>query len=444
MNFQYTFPPMEEYTMSTGMRVIWLPDFRHPVITVTLQIPVGRFYDPFSSEGTAELTASLMLKGPKSLSSEAFAEIFENAGATVFADVKDEYIIIGVRMLKKAADTIVPLFWEMITDSVLDAREFSRLKKEMITGLRAEFADPATLANRHFYAELFGATHPAGRNHTLDTVKHVSLEQIIKFCNDYITPQNSCLVVAGACELDTMKNQWEALFQTWKKEAHVLPANTHTVPDLQENRIRIIDKPELSQTTILLGHQGITELNMNKVPLAIANYILGGGNFSSRLMARIRTETGRTYGIASQLSSMKNYGLFTIGTSTQNNQLQGVISSILDVYATFMHDGPTESEIEKAKQFATGNMAFELEGLNNIVEKLVWLRFYGRENSYIEQFNSMIEPIDCSAVKDALQEDFASQHFVIIAVGRKTEIAGQLEQFGTSRFFKCRDNPLKN
>ncbi len=443
MDFHYTFPAIDEQVLSNGIRTVWLPDFRHQVLTVTLQIPSGRFFDSAGFEGTAELTAGLMLKGPSSLTSEEFAEKLEHAGATLFADVKEEYTIIGVRILFREADTIVPLFWEMVTEPSLDAKEFNRLKKEMLTGLQAEFADPSILANRHFNAALFGYQHPAGRNRSMETVKRITLAQVTEFYTKVIGPVNCCLVVAGACTIEDMKNRWEHLFENWHKSSDKDSKQNHTVSVLTENRIRIIDKPEYSQATVILGHQGIPELHKNRIPLAIANYILGGGNFSSRLMARIRTETGKTYGINSQLNSLKHFGTFTIETSTQTGQLGDVIRSIVDVYTTFIHSGPTEEEIKKAKQFVLGNMAFELEGLNNVVEKLLWLRFYGRENSYIENFSSLINPIDANLISQVLQSDFAFSHFVIVAVGRETEITAQLKEFGSPKYFKPRDNPFR-
>ena len=441
---KFRFPPMEEYTLSNGMSIIWLQSFIQPVLTVTLQLPVGRHYDPVGLEGTTELCVSLMLKGIPSLTSEDFTQKFEQVGASLFVDAKEDYIIFGVRMLNRAANEILPFFWEMICNPAFDNNEFKRLKKEMITGLRAEYSDPSALASRHFCAELFGPLHPGGRNHSINSVKGVTLEQVKEFYKTYIRPQKSLLIVAGAREVPQMQKDWEKLFAAWSKEEKQLPGIDKTIPQLKENRIRIVDKPELSQTTVLIGYPSICELHEKKVALAVANFIFGGGNFSSRLMKRIRTETGRTYSISSVLSTHKEYGVFTIATSTQNSKLEGVISSIFDAYRDFVKAGATESEIEKAKQFAIGNMAFELEGINSIIEKLLWLRFYGRENSYIESYESLISPLNAVEIKDALQKHFTSENFVIVAAGKKSETLSQLETFGSVHAFHYQADPIVN
>jgi DNA-directed RNA polymerase len=273
-------------------------------------------------------------------------------------------------------------------------------------------------------------------------VKGITLEHIKEYFKTFVSPQKSQLIVAGACETADMKGQWEKLFESWGTRADLPSEPEKKQPVLTENRIRIIDKPEYSQTTLIIGHPGIHELHEQKVTLAVANFIFGGGNFSSRLMKRMRTETGRTYSIASALNSHKEYGVFTIATSTQNNQLESVINSVFDTYNNFVDNGATESEIEKAKQFAAGNMAFELEGLNNIVEKLLWLRFFGRDNSFIESYEKLFLPVNTTSIKEALQKDFSYKHFVIIAVGKKIEIEKQVEKFGSVRSFHYQANPL--
>lgn len=442
MTFTYTFPEITEQVMPNGMRMLWIPDFNQPVLTVSLQVPFGRLHDPVSCEGTAEATAQCMIKGVPFLTTEEFTEKFEHAGAMLHADVKDEYTVFGTRMLVKAADELVPLFWNMIINPAFEAKELRRIKKEMLTGLQTESADPNSLTRKHFYAELFGSSHPAGRYHSLQSIKRISSEGVKSFYELHSGPQESILVIAGAMDVAQMQTKWKDLFLAWQKETKRSESAINTIP-LNENRIRIIDKPDFSQTTLLLGHPAVTELHERKIALSLANYILGGGNFSSRLMARIRTETGQTYGIASNIHSHKRFGAFAILTATQNTQLKSVIMSIIDVYREFVEKSVSETELEKARQFALGSIAFELEGINNVVEKLLWLRFYNRGNAYIESLGEQIAQINSTLVKETLQKHFKYDSFVIIAVGKQKDITPQLEHLGSIWHFHARENPLR-
>ena len=441
MTFEYTFPPMKEYVLANGLRIIWLSEFTHPVITITLQIPIGKMHDPVSLEGISDLTVNLMSKASQSLPSEQFSEKFENAGVSLHTDTREEYLIFGARMLYNVSEDIIPHFWEMIVNPAFDKNDFKQVKKEMITGLKVEFSNNEIIANRHFFAQLFGSSHFAGRAVTLNSVKKINIMHVKDFYENYIAPQDSILIVAGALSVENMQKTWEKLFSGWEKKNLPKFPNNNSIPSLKSNKIRLINKPEYSQTTVLLGHESINELHRDKVSLAVANYILGGGNFSSRLMAEIRSATGQTYGINSQLLCLKNYGIFTISTSTQNHQLKSVLTSIMDVYKKFVETGPTENEIEKAKQFASGNMAFELEGLNSVVEKLLWLRFFRRDNSYLEQYESLILPVSQDQILNSLHNQFKSDNFVIIAVGKRNEIQSQLESFGKIAYYSGHESP---
>ena len=88
-------------------------------------------------------------------------------------------------------------------------------------------------------------------------------------------------------------------------------------------------------------------------------------------------------------------------------------------------------------------MAFELEGIYNIVEKLLWLRFYERENSYIETYESHLEQINDRTLLESVQKYLKHENFVIVAVGRQNEILEQLSEYGEVQCFKCRDNPVR-
>ena len=84
-------------------------------------------------------------------------------------------------------------------------------------------------------------------------------------------------------------------------------------------------------------------------------------------------------------------------------------------------------------------MAFQLEGIGNVVDKLLWLRFYGRPNGYIEHFEEIITAIDVTAVNDAIKKYLSPDGLVIVAVGKKSEVLPQLSSFGEVRQFHFRD-----
>jgi zinc protease len=130
-----------------------------------------------------------------------------------------------------------------------------------------------------------------------------------------------------------------------------------------------------------------------------------------------------------------------VSTATLSAQTAEVLTMIFTVYQDFASQGVTDQELAKAKQFATGNMAFQLEGIGNITEKLLWLRLYGRDNTYIERFGELIAAIDKNRVNEAIRKYVSSKHFAVVAVGKKTDLQPQLESFGNVVTIPFRADP---
>jgi zinc protease len=438
---QYRFPPVIEEKLANGLTVLWVMDHEQSGITLAFQVPAGDFSDPISFEGTAELCIACLCKGPASMTPEQFSEKFEYAGAGIFTEVGEENCIIGCRLMSKSFDTILPLFWQMLTAPGFGQKEISRLKREMITGLKAELSDPAAIADRHFSKLIFGSQHPAGRQSTIRSIKRNKKPHIIRFYDDHLSPQEACFVIAGDFDVDTMRKKWTGLLASWDKKSGQSPQRGREIEAPVSTVIRLVDKPDITQTSIMFGHTVPGELSDQRSELALANYILGGGNFSSRLMDHIRSKQGKTYQVSSQIACSRNFGVFTIATSTQNDQLASVLDTIQSVYRSFGENGVSAEEVQKAKQFAIGNMAFQLEGIVNVAEKLLWLRQFGRDISYIERFPEMIAAVSLDSVNAAVRRYLASRQYVLVAVGRKEQIIDCLKQNGPVHTVHFRKNP---
>lgn len=442
MNVQrYAFPPIREKLLANGLVLLLVEDHLQEGVTIGLQMPVGEFCDTPGREGTAELTIGMVLKGPASLTPEEFTEHFENIGAALFSEVGDEHCIIGCKFLGRHVHTVAPLFWEMITKPGFRDGEFTRLKREMSTGLQAETADPMSIANRHFTTLLCGKNHPAGRVQTRRSIKRISFSDVTSFYDSFFSPQGGVFIMAGDFDAEKMLVDLRPLLVSWNATRTKAPVIAGPLPPRLSTEIRLIDKPDLSQASLIIGHPVAGELNKKRNELALANYIIGGGNFSSRLMAHIRSKEGKTYGISSQISCNRDFGVFTIATSTQNSRTADMLASIMTVYRDVAAQGVTGDELTKAKQFAAGNMAFQLEGIVNIADKLLWLRQFGRDVSYIENFNDMIHSISLDSVNDAIKTFLASSHFAIAAVGGKDGLKAALAAYGTVHAVNFRDDP---
>ncbi len=441
MPFGYRFPPAHEEILSNGLRLMLVPHHEQEGVEIVLQVPVGRFADTRGKEGCAEMTVELMQRGTRECSAEAFSEAMEHVGSGLFAEVGDEYTVIGARMLARFMDRVLGLFWNAVTSPRLDPEELRRLSREHVTTLQAARSDPASLARRHFHAELCGPDHPMGRPRTQRSINSVTINDIRDFYTRHFHPRAATLLIVGDFDLQRVRQSWEERFAGWRPEGGKQPQSPLPLPNTTNSRVRLVNKPGLTQATIMLGHPVPGELDEDRLALSLANYILGGGNFSSRLTARVRAEQGKTYGIGSQISFGTTAGVFSIGTTTQSGQTLDVLRSVLEEYRKFGCEGPGEEELAKAREYAKGNLAIQLEGIGNIAEKLLWLRFFGRDNSHVELFDERVSCLDRGDVAEAVARHLSSPAFAIVVVGGKSAVFPGLERFGEVKTVGFRSDP---
>ena len=70
-----------------------------------------------------------------------------------------------------------------------------------------------------------------------------------------------------------------------------------------------IHKMQTPQTSVVFGHPGVSRKDDVFFALRIANYVLGGGGFQSRLYKNIREKRGLVYSVYSYLLSYENDGV---------------------------------------------------------------------------------------------------------------------------------------
>ncbi len=122
------------------------------------------------------------------------------------------------------------------------------------------------------------------------------------------------------------------LWGAWPGRGPASPPYTAVPEHLCAPGIYLLDRPDLTQSEIRVGHLGLPRAHPDYFPLKLANYILGEGGFSSRLMARIRSDLGFTYGIRSSFSFRRAPGPFIVSTFTPAENTAQVVKEIRAVH----------------------------------------------------------------------------------------------------------------
>ena len=312
-------------------------------------------------------------------------------------------------------DTATNLLGMIINQPRFPQDAFYRERSQLLATIAQAEDSPDDLANQAFFQELY-QDHPYAHpiNGTAKTVRAIQPWQPRNFYQQYFNGANATLIMVG----DITPTQAHALAD---KLVGALPSGSPapTIPQPSPPAQTIHTKIPFtaSQTTIRIGQLGINHQSPQYFPLLVANYILGGNSIVSELGQAIREKRGWSYNVNSALMPMPGAGPFVISLSTSQHHAKQAIQRIEKTLAHFKAHGPTQKELQAAKQYLTGSFAVSLASNNNIALMLLKLEVYHLPHDFLDTYTAHIEHVTQQTIKHAIQELLATEHLVTVEVG---------------------------
>ena len=406
------------FKLSNGLEV-WVVERRVlPFAVFKLVVPAGSVFDPDKKAGLAYLTANMIGEGAKGLSAEEISERFEFMGADFDSSCGRDYATFSLRVTTRFLDEGLKLFAKVLLEPTFPPQEFVRVKNEVVGEIMKDHEDPGYVASEKF-AEVIYGNHPYHRppKGYVDTVKAISLDEVVEFYKGHYLPEGSKLIVVGDVDAGEIKKKLEDLFGKWLGKAPEYPKFEY--PSMKAQKVEV-DK-EVTQANIVIGHIGVSRSNPDFIKLYVANQVLGGGGLVSRLFERIREKGGYSYAVYSVFVPSLYKGPFKITLQTKNERAEDAIKEVLDEVEKFVKEGPTQKELEDAKRYLTGSFPLRIDTNEEIASYLAFAAFHNLGRDYLNRFPDMINAVTLEEVKEAIRKYIHPDKFTIVVVRKKAD-----------------------
>lgn len=421
-------PPdaVKRWKMKNGLDVIVVPRKDLPVASFSLAVKAGGYDEVKDRQGVASFTASMLRKGTKKRTADEISKAIDFVGGSLDAYGGQENSGANCTALSKDKELCITLLAEILLSATFPEEEMQEVRDQMIASLNQRFDNPGALASEHFSNLLYGEKHPDGWVMTPDDVKKITRQQLIEFWATYYRPNNAILAVAGDVDVAKLKTDLEKAFGGWEA-VQIPPRAEMKIPELKGTRMLLVDKPDLTQTTIVFGHKGIRHADPEWYAVTMMNYVLGGSDFSSRLTREVRSKRGLTYGIGSSFGQSLYEGAFRVSTSTKNASAWSALVAAVDEIRKMKTEGPTEEELAKGKGYYAGSYPFRLQSAEGIAQSIVAAELHGLGIPYVRQFPLRIARVDTAKARQAAADWLQPDNIVVVIVGKAAEVEPQLK-----------------
>jgi zinc protease len=425
----FTLPKVHSSILKNGLNVYAVSWPELPLVSIHLILPCGAEADPPGRGGLADLSAEMLTRGTQKRSAMQLAAEIDGLGALFSANSGWNGTSVYISGLSEDLGRLLALLLEIYTQPAFSPEEFEQLKKRRIGQLVQQKDESPVTADERFQEILFQGTsydHPVYG--TLDSLPKLFVEEIKEFHRENFSPPGSFMVLVGDLQPEQCFQWVERNFPSIsEKKTRV---GEFSPPTLSRIKTRIVDRPDLTQSQIRLGHIGISHAHPDYIPFEVMNYILGGGGFSSRLMQRIRSELGYTYGINSSLEPRKYSGPFTVSTFTPTEITFSCVREIFSVLQSFLEKGVTDQEREEAINFLTGSYPRRFETLSQIAQRIIQAELHGLRLEYLSTYPERVSGVSREMISRSAREIIHPQNMLAVVVGRSESFRHQFESLG--------------
>ena len=97
---------------------------------------------------------------------------------------------------------------------------------------------------------------------------------------------------------------------------------------------------------------------------------MGGAGVVRRLTSEVRGKRGLTDGLSSPFSPGLQAGSFTVGLQTRPDQTAQAVQLARQVVSDFVASGPTEAELQAAKDNLIGGFALRIDSNRKLLDNI--------------------------------------------------------------------------
>ncbi len=408
-------------TSDTTTPVFVEPSDALPIVSVAVTFRSGSACDPEGRDGLARVVARMLRRGARGYTAQQVEEAIDALGAEVAADVAGSALTLHFEVIRRNLDPMVDLVATLLAHPTFDERELSRLLRESEAELIEARDDDRTLASRAFRRTLF-AGHPYGRRVSgqISTLRAIGEGDVRAFYARHMCRANAIVIVSG----DASEAEGRAVAE---RLLAGLPLGER-VPDpvppprrVPGRHLVFVDRPERTQTQMVVGGLGTDAHDPDHVALFVANTAFGG-TFTSRLMQEIRAKRGWSYGASSRVGFDRQRDAFTMWTAPAATDAAACLALELELFHTFRESGVTGDELDFVKRFLIRSHAFDIDTARKRVHQKLEAELFALPPGYHDQYVEHVQGVELVTANASVKARLSEDDMVIGVVGTHAEI----------------------
>lgn len=419
----------KEYTLDNGLRVFVVENDKLPRVSMSLIINKEPVLEG-DKAGMLQIAGDLLSKGTINTTKDDLNEKIDFMGARLSTSSSS----IFASSLANYTEEMMEIMAEVAMMPNMTQEEFDKIKTQLLSGLETQKDEPNSMASNVMGAMLYGKDHPYGEVLTVETVNNITLDDCKKYYADYFKPNHAYLAIVGDISPRKAKKYAKKYFGDWAMGD--IPTPVYQTPAKPANtQVAFVNRDANVQSVVRIGNAIDLKPGADDIAaLSVMNQILGGGSMA-RLFKNLREDKAYTYGSYSSYSSDPLVGSFMATAEVRNEVTDSAITQILYEFDRIRTEKVSAEELRAAKNYLAGSFGRSLESPQTVSRFALNIARYKLPKDYYNNYLSRLEAVTIEDVMAAANKYIDMDHLIITVVGKASEVAAPLKQFGDFQYY---------
>jgi predicted Zn-dependent peptidase len=425
-------PAPKRVTLSNGVAVFLLADRTLPTLSVQIRSRRGVAHLPDSLWGVGwQADGLLRTGGTTRLSPDSVDRLIEFYALSVQVFTDNEESGVSVAGLARYRDQALDLVFDLMRNPRNDSSRVRITAAQQQEVWRRRNDQPGTILGRA-WAQVVQGDHPLGRSLvTPDEIAGFTPARFRWVQERIFCPQNLIIGVSGDYDERALIAKLESAFRGW---AACAPGLRELPPAqyAQGPQVVYVEK-DVNQTNIRMGHAGGVKVANDPEYFAaqVADFILGGSGFTSRMLQRVRSDSGFAYSaFTSWGADTQREDLFYAQAQIRAEKTVAGVKLMQDVIASMAANPPNTQDVKLAQDNEVNSFVFRFENASQIVGQQIGYAIDGLPANWFDLYLRGIQAVTPEQVKTVTAKHLHPDKLVMVVVGKASSFDKPLSEVG--------------
>jgi zinc protease len=422
------------FELKNGLKVFVVENRKLPRVAFNLVLDIEAVKEG-EKAGYASMAGDLMRTGTKTRSKAQIDEEVDFIGATLNTSSGGIY----ASSLTKHSQQLLELMTDVLYNPTFPQDEFDKLKKQMLSSLAAQKDDPGSISSNVQKVVMYGQNHPYGELTTEESINNITIDDCRNYYNTHFSPKISYLVIVGDINVKEAKKTVKKYFKSWPAKDIKLE-KFESVPGPAATSVALVDRSNSVQSNISITYPiDLKKGSPDEIKMRVLNQILGAAS-DSRLEKQIREKKAYTYYARSTYSSDMIVGNFKAFSEVRNEVTDSAIYEFVNELRKIVDQRVSEDELKRAKAQIMGSFSRSLESPQTIANFALNIKRYNLPADYYATYLQKVDAVTIDDIQATAKKYIKPENAHIVVVGKGSEIADKLGQFGSVTYYDIYGN----